>query len=84
MWKKEKLNMVASSMDPPIEIFEEKGKIKLKQELEGRSVREGLYLFMNSGMPVLFNLSNMYSKLAWTENYAVKMLCKMSRGICLE
>lgn len=69
MWKKEKLNMMASSMDPPIEILEEKRKNKLKQELEGRSIREGLYLSMNSGMPVFFNLSNMYSKLA-------EMLCK--------
>lgn len=44
-------------------------------ELKGRSVREGLYLPLNSGMPVVFNRSNVYSELAWKDIHA-KMLCK--------
>lgn len=65
-------------MDTSIQNFgrKQKEKIKLKQELKRRSIREGLYLSLNSDMPVFFNHSNISSKLASLENHSIKMLRK--------
>lgn len=54
MWKKEKLNTVASSMDLPIEILEG----KRKEQVEVGALRKELYLAFKSGRPVVFNHSS--------------------------
>lgn len=85
MWKKEKLNTTASSMDPPVEIVKENRKDQVELGA-GRRVYKGraMYLPLNSGMPVVFNHSNVYFKLAWTDSHAVEVLCKNRRGMYLE
>lgn len=53
MWKEEKLNTVASSMDLPLEILKE----NTKEQVEVGALRKVLYLALNSGMPVVFSHS---------------------------
>lgn len=60
MWKKDKLNTVASSMYLPWNKTERKNQVETGAQR--KVYKEGLYL--SSDMPVFFNHSNMYTKLA--------------------